>query len=223
MIPCIKLNTNFILEKNEKMINKEKKDLEIVVTRFDENLNYLKNYEDFLTVYNKGKCDLSLNCKIVKRPNIGNDPESLFYHIVNNWDNLSDVTFFCQGDINDRSDQLITYSDFENYINTNDIYFFKKRYDLPNYNEKFLNFNISFKELYKEIFNEEYKKDFAWVAGNWISVKKDIIKNVPYSIYQKMLNLFDKYKIKNDPTSRILVCNCERLVLHILTKKYSDI
>lgn len=223
MIPCTKLNTNFILEKNEKMINKEKKDLEIVVTRFDENLNYLKNYEDFLTVYNKGKCDLSLNCKIVKRPNIGNDPESLFYHIVNNWDNLSDVTFFCQGDINDRSDQLITYSDFENYINTNDIYFFKKRYDLPNYNENFLNFNISFKELYKEIFDEEYKKDFAWVAGNWISVKKDIIKNVPYSIYQKMLNLFDKYKIKNDPTSRILVCNCERLVLHILTKKYSDI
>mgnify|MGYP001360339776 CR=1 FL=1 len=38
-----------------------------------------------------------------------------------------------------------------------------------------------------------------------------------------MLNLFDKYKIKNDRTSRILVCNCERLVLHILTRNYFNI
>ena len=123
-IPSTRINKNFILEKHISLINKEKKNLEIVVTRFDENLNYLKNYQKFLTVYNKGNLDLNLNCKIVKRPNIGNDPESLFYHIVNNWDNLSDITFFCQGDINDRNDQLITYSDFENYINTNDIYFF---------------------------------------------------------------------------------------------------
>ena len=35
-------------------------------------------------------------------------------------------------------------------------------------------------------------------------------------------SLEDKYKIKNDPTSRILVCNCERLILHILTKKYNN-
>ena len=146
-IPSTRINKNFILEKHISLINKEKKNLEIVVTRFDENLNYLKNYQKFLTVYNKGNLDLNLNCKIVKRPNIGNDPESLFYHIVNNWDNLSDITFFCQGDINDRNDQLITYSDFENYINTNDIYFFRKRYDLPDYNEKLLDFNISFKKL----------------------------------------------------------------------------
>jgi len=223
MIPCTRTNKNFVLEKSKSLINKNKQNLEVVVTRFDENLNFLKNYEDFLTVYNKGKNDLNLNCKIVNRPNIGKDPESFFYHIVNNWDNLSDITFFCQGDINDRIDQLISYSDFENYINTNDIYFFGKRYDLPNYDEKFLNFNISFKELYIEIFNEEYKKNFPWVPGGWISVKKNIIKRVPYSIYQKMLNLFDKYKKYDpDPTSRILVCNCERLLLHILTKNYSN-
>ena len=223
MIPCTKTNKNFVLEKSKCLNNKEKKNFEIVVTRFDENLNYLKNYEDFLTVYNKGKCDLSLNCKIVNRPNIGRDGETIFYHIVNNWDNLSDVTLFSQGYINDRNDQLISYNDFENYSNTNDIYFFEKRYDLPNFDEKLLNFHIKFKDIYKEIFNEEYKKNFPWVAGMWISVKKDIIKRVPYNIYQNVLNLFDKYKQYDDSTCRILAIHCERLLLHILTKNYSNI
>jgi|TARA_B110000858_G_scaffold113012_1_gene129227 hypothetical protein len=220
MIPSTKTNKNFVLEKSKSLNNKEKKNFEIVVTRFDENLNYLKNYQNFLTVYNKGNEDLSLNCKVVNRPNIGRDGETIFYHIVNNWNNLSDVTFFCQGYINDRSDQLITYSDFENYINTNDIYSFKKRYDLPNHNESLLNFNISFKDIYKEVFNEEYKKDFPWVSGMWISVEKNIIKKVPYNIYQNMLNLFNIYKLYDDPTCRTLAIHCERLLLHILTKKY---
>ena len=47
MIPCTKTNKNFVLEKSKSLINKNKKNLEIVVTRFDENLNFFKNYEDF--------------------------------------------------------------------------------------------------------------------------------------------------------------------------------
>ena len=222
MIPSTKTNKNFVLEKSKSLNNKEKKNLEIVITRFDENLNYFKNYQEFLTIYNKGKNDLSLNCKIVNRPNVGRDGETIFYHIINNWDNLSDITFFCQGHINDRNDQLITYSDFENYINTDNIYFFKERNDLPNLDEKLLNFNIKFKYIYEEVFNEEYKKKFTWVSGMWISVKKNKIKNVPYNIYQNMLNLFDKYKLYDDPTCRLLALHCERLVLHILTKKYNN-
>ena len=223
MIPSTKTNKNFVLEKSKSLNNKEKKNLEIVITRFDENLNYFKNYQEFLTIYNKGKNDLSLNCKIVNRPNVGRDGETIFYHIINNWDNLSDITFFCQGHINDRNDQLITYSDFENYINTDNIYFFKERNDLPNLDEKLLNFNIKFKYIYEEVFNKEYKKKFTWVSGMWISVKKNKIKNVPYNIYQNMLNLFDKYKLYDDPTCRMLAIHCERLVLHILTKKYIKI
>jgi len=84
MIPCTKTNKQFVLEKSKSLINKNKQNLEIVVTRFNENLNYLKNYQDFLTVYNKGKNDVNLNCKIVNRPNIGRDGETIFYHIVNN-------------------------------------------------------------------------------------------------------------------------------------------
>ena len=52
----------------------------------------------------------------------------------------------------------------------------------------------------------------------WISVKKEIIKKVTYSIYQKMLYLFDKYKSHDDANSRILAIHCERLVLHFNKK-----
>ena len=44
MIPSTKTNKNFVLEKSKSLNNKEKKNLEIVITRFDENLNYFKNY-----------------------------------------------------------------------------------------------------------------------------------------------------------------------------------
>ena len=47
-------------------------------------------------------------------------------------------------------------------------------------------------------------------AGMWISAKKNRIKRVPYNIYQYVLNLFDKYKLYDDPTCRILAIHCER-------------
>ena len=98
-IPSTRIYKNFVLEKHKSLINKGKKDLEIVVTRFDENLNYLKNYEEFLTVYNKGKSDLSLRCKIVNRPNIGRDGETIFNHIVNNW-RLYSIYLFLKNTLN---------------------------------------------------------------------------------------------------------------------------
>lgn len=219
MIPNTKINNNYTIPFNECMTNKTKKNLEIVVTRFDESVNWLKNYKNNVTVYNKGKDDMYTDFDIVKRPNIGRDGEVILYHIINNWENLSEITFFCQGDINDRNDQLITFNDFNRYLSTDSIFFFQKRNDLPHHTCKFLDIPDEFGDIYEEIYEEKYEQNFFWTAGMWISVSRDIIKSAPLKIYQKMLSLITKYKSHD----RAVACLIERLLLHTFTRKYHHI
>lgn len=219
MIPNTKIHDNYTLPFNNCMANKTKKHFEIVVTRFNESVNWLKNYINFVTVYNKGKDDIPINFDIVQRPNIGRDGEVILYHIITNWDNLSEITFFCQGDISDRGDQIISLDDFNKYLSTDSIYYFQKRTDLPHHSCNFLDIPDKFGDIYEEIYEEKYKQNFFWVSGMWISVSRDIIKRVPLNIYKKMLSLFTKYKSYDSKVA----CLIERLLLHTFTKEYHHV
>jgi len=83
-----------------KKSNKKSKTLEIVVARYNENLDWLKEIkmskEIKITVYNKGANDIDI--PFIPLPNIGRESHTYLYHIINNYDNLADQTIFCQGD-----------------------------------------------------------------------------------------------------------------------------
>lgn len=89
-------------------------DIQIVVARYKEQMNWLAN-EPFcncsVVVYNKGDDDNYLHSdnivKHVKLPNVGFDPHSFLYHIINNYDNLADITAFFQGSIDLPSGQSV--------------------------------------------------------------------------------------------------------------------
>ena len=68
----------------------------LVVTRYDENLSWIDNIEDDIVIYNKGFPLLPYEFK--ELPNIGREADSMLYHIVNNYHNLSDELVFLQGD-----------------------------------------------------------------------------------------------------------------------------
>ncbi len=197
--------------------NKTKKNFELVITRYNEDINWSDNYIDYRTVYNKG--DINVSYEHIKRQNIGRDGESPLYHIINNYNNLADITFFCQGAINDRDDQIISLEHWKKYINfeENHLYGFCIRRDLPNKDENFLNCPITFGDIYYKIFGKKYEQNFEWVSGMWISVHKNIIKSVPLEIYKKMYNLFYEYKFENDPTHRILAVHIERFLYHVFS------
>lgn len=84
-------------------------EIEIVVTRYKEQLEWL-NETPFnkypVIIYNKGdnmNIKFSPNItKVINLPNIGLDVHSFIYHIVHNYDNLSNITAFFQGSINKR-------------------------------------------------------------------------------------------------------------------------
>jgi hypothetical protein len=95
----------FIMYKFRNVIEKlqNKNTIEIVVSRYNEELKWL-NEDPFsrypVICYNKG---VNENYKIknmkksVKLANVGRESHTYLYHIINNYDNLADITIFLPG------------------------------------------------------------------------------------------------------------------------------
>lgn len=76
-------------------------DVEIVVARYNEDLEWLKAFKNYkVTVYNKGLDNLILpnNCQIINLENIGREAHSYLYHVITNYETLAQKTIFLQGD-----------------------------------------------------------------------------------------------------------------------------
>ncbi len=79
------------------------KKIELVIARYNEDLNWLKDdpfNKHTAIVYNKGVNDdfhkTNVN-KIIKLENVGRCDHTYLYHIIQNYDNLADVTIFLPG------------------------------------------------------------------------------------------------------------------------------
>jgi hypothetical protein len=92
------------------------KNQEIVIARYNENLNWI-NEEPFnrhpIIIYNKSNNDNFASSdnikKVVNLPNVGRETNSYFYHIIENYDNLADITIFLPGsaDLNNKYERSI--------------------------------------------------------------------------------------------------------------------
>lgn len=80
----------------------ENKPIQIVVSRYNEDLEWLKR-EDLqfpVIIYNKGDNDnfyKPKNSKVINLPNLGREGETYLHHIVDNYDNLEELTIFLPG------------------------------------------------------------------------------------------------------------------------------
>lgn len=76
-----------------------KRDIEIVIARYDEDVGWSDMYAPLLTIYNKGKVILTgdKHAEVVPLPNIGRETHTYLTHIVKNYDRLALVTVFSQG------------------------------------------------------------------------------------------------------------------------------
>lgn len=81
------------------------KKLEVVVARYDEDINWVKELDYEVVVYNKNELDNDLFSKNL--PNVGREGHTFFHHIVTNYDNLSDYTAFLQGKPDDHMRNVI--------------------------------------------------------------------------------------------------------------------
>ena len=78
------------------------KKYQIVIARYNENINWLLPYSNISIIYNKGDKNFSKTFDSIDLPNFGRESHTYLYHIINNYDNLADRTIFFQGQINDH-------------------------------------------------------------------------------------------------------------------------
>ena len=90
---------NHIDEFREALVQLNKKDVEIVIASYGEELAWIAEFDRFTTIYEKKKdtnTSFPISSKRVMLPNIGREAHSYLYHIVHNYHNLANVTVFSQ-------------------------------------------------------------------------------------------------------------------------------
>ena len=176
---------------------------QIVVARYNENILYLTPHKNITIIYNKGLDDLPTEFDIIKLPNIGRESHTYLYHIIQNYDNLADKTFFIQGKIDDH--RLLP---FDNYFNEDNLFIghlTKYKIDFIKnpikHNGKYIN-QIKKRYLKKSKYtpyewlnmigiNIKDIKEFSMVWGAIFSLSKEIILKKPKNFYEYLIKYVD--------------------------------
>lgn len=179
--------------------SKTRGELEIVVTRFQEDLHWLRGLEHLTIVYNKGEPLPFPHPALqeLQTPNYGAGLETMLRHIITNYSSLAPITFFAQGNIADRSDQpLFPLKSYFDPMPIQGVQAYKTdAYDKPSsrYSSRLSNPSCSsiqgrtFAQWREQVTGIPYKylQEF-WVRGDWISVTANTIRRHPRSYYQHL-------------------------------------
>ena len=77
-------------------------EFEIVVAHYNEDLSWLRDKVSSCRIYSKGGDEDAATYPHQKLPNIGREGHTYLHHIIERYDNLTDVTIFLQGRIDDH-------------------------------------------------------------------------------------------------------------------------
>lgn len=168
---------------------KQKSQCEFVITRYQENLEWTNDIEHLCTVYNKGNV-FDISGALVKSvPNQGVGLETVLRHIIEQYNSLADVTFFCQGTVADRTDQPIYPFKwyFENTTASDIKAMTEEAYDLPTsrYMKNGEKGGRTLQQFRNEVIGIPYKNlSERWVRGDWIAVGRNVIRSKPKAYYE---------------------------------------
>jgi len=203
--------------KYENMDDKFYENQLIVISRYNENLDWIHESpfnKHPIIIYNKGNDDIDLkqnssNTHIIKLPNVGRESHTFLYHIIENYDKLSEITIFLVGSLKlpnkyDRSIKMIetvektnnTYlsCDMDYSFSDNEKEFKIDKYTSGDEKNKILNpndnlilsnirpFGIWFESIFK---NNEKNDCFAY--SSIFSISKENILQKPKSYYENLI------------------------------------
>ena len=127
--------------------NQINNDHEIIISRYSEDISWIKYLPAKIILYNKGaKYDIKYqrgNITTIYLDNIGREGHTYLYHIINNYDNLKKTTTFLQGNPFEHSPNIIELlcmvEDYED-IQSLSIWYIKNRIPCKNTIYKYLNY-----------------------------------------------------------------------------------
>ena len=218
----------FFINNNRNIENLESNNntIELVVSRYNEDLEWLNNEEYFqnipVTIYNKNEENNENFYKpnnvkhIIPLENVGVCNHTYLYHIINNYDNLANVTIFLPGSCMDAHKKEKTLQTIQKTKETKNSVFLVSYYNkgvlntlydfiIDNYvvaNSKNYELNKSdkLKQCSIRPFGKWYETVFPNININHVnyqsifSVSREHILNRSKESYQEILNYVNTYK-----------------------------
>jgi hypothetical protein len=83
---------------------------QIVMAHYNEDIEWSNKYSEIRKIYSKSPNPLDV--EHVKLKNVGRESHTYFHHIIENYDNLADYTFFCQGNPYEHFFEGFTVEDY---------------------------------------------------------------------------------------------------------------
>lgn len=198
------------------------KNVDIIVARYNENLEWINEYpfnQFQYIIYNKGSNDnfCKNNVKeIINLQNLGRCDHTYLYHIINNYHNLSDIIIFFPGSLNiehkkQKAVKILNYIILNGYENAyflgnyqNDIFETFKDFKLDNWkasDEKNLELNPESKLQLCRLrpYGKWYRYFFGNTKAKWNTYlgifsidKKDIVQH-PRQRYELLINTLSSH------------------------------
>jgi hypothetical protein len=210
--------------------------MKIVISRYAEDLSWIKDYKFDYTIYNKGNPLDDLYS--ISKPNIGNNQRDIFEYIEDNYENLPEVITFLQGNPFDhckkeKFDKIIN-NKFFTPIESCELDFIKNDCCMLDTNNGYMElnnnwyiymhnntYNISCKYPSFDSFMYETFKDYThldWIRftpGSQYIVTKESILYYPKEFWKYLKDIL----IRNSMTEGHIL---ERSLWYIFNNKYQS-
>jgi hypothetical protein len=180
------------MENAGELKNLTKKDVEIVITQYDQELNWTKPIAHLCTIYSKGVAPYPPWLTDVRRvPNQGHDAETILLHIITNYNSLAKITFFCRDNLEEAEQPLVFYCKEPNEKEVRGVTEMCTEEGTMKRVEKITGSHCECKKSYEEfrdkILHITYRKNTdRYVKGNFMSVGKTLIQSKPLEYYKKI-------------------------------------
>jgi len=183
---------------------------EIVISSYKEDTSWISNINQDVKIYLYNKDNKS---NTINLPNIGREAHTYLYHIVTNYNNLSDYIFFFQGPPFDHTGDCINivnsdrnYWDKKSQMKYNGYWgyahnslgtmwkldkceFFEGNCLKSSIDGKPHHFGLPIKEVWNQIFDIDIPGILEFIPGNQFHINKQLIHNKPLSFWQNLYNM----------------------------------
>jgi hypothetical protein len=195
---------------------------EIVISVFEKNIDWIEklNEEVKVTIYRKGDYPKSKFNEIKIESNVGRDVHAFFYHIVENYEKLSDITFFVQdfpfdhwgnvidviNDLNNLSTCSLNFDGYYGFHNNQ----FGSAWALKHSNQfgggfilsctstgspQHIHENLNLNHFWYKFFSSPSPSEYEFMPGGHFAITKEQIRTRPKNFYQKIITFLETENI----------------------------